>query len=257
MEFRNMSSSQQHISRFVIATILIGISFTAQSALIRVSQESAVGVGDFDTNVLGFIDSFVTTSSIVDFYGYGVGNVPSYQGGAPNEGPAAMSSTTQSFFVEASDGLHYVVVHDARLDGGIAGRARMGTTLTGGAGGTAGYSVQDDVSPDDSYLTSDSAGNRFFDTIHFWSPCCTDGFAVGDLSSSFLLYADFLAPPVDITGWQATGNSRPDIALDIGPRHTVRFDIASPVPVPAAVWLFGTALLGLVGFGKRKSRIAA
>jgi hypothetical protein len=24
------------------------------------------------------------------------------------------------------------------------------------------------------------------------------------------------------------------------------------VPVPAAVWLFGTALLGLIGFGKRR-----
>ena len=31
----------------------------------------------------------------------------------------------------------------------------------------------------------------------------------------------------------------------------------SPVPVPAAVWLFGTALIGLVGFGRRKTRIAA
>ncbi len=31
----------------------------------------------------------------------------------------------------------------------------------------------------------------------------------------------------------------------------------SAVPVPAAVWLFGTALAGLVGFGKRKARIAA
>jgi hypothetical protein len=31
----------------------------------------------------------------------------------------------------------------------------------------------------------------------------------------------------------------------------------SAVPVPAAVWLFGTALIGLVGFGKRKARIAA
>ena len=26
----------------------------------------------------------------------------------------------------------------------------------------------------------------------------------------------------------------------------------SPVPVPAAVWLFGTALIGLIGFGKRR-----
>jgi hypothetical protein len=26
----------------------------------------------------------------------------------------------------------------------------------------------------------------------------------------------------------------------------------NPVPIPAAVWLFGTALIGLVGFGKRR-----
>lgn len=29
------------------------------------------------------------------------------------------------------------------------------------------------------------------------------------------------------------------------------------VPIPAAIWLFGTALIGLVGFGKRKAGIAA
>jgi hypothetical protein len=33
--------------------------------------------------------------------------------------------------------------------------------------------------------------------------------------------------------------------------------LPSAVPVPAAVWLFGTALIGLVGFGKRKSKVAA
>ena len=27
----------------------------------------------------------------------------------------------------------------------------------------------------------------------------------------------------------------------------------SAVPVPAAIWLFGTAILGLVGFNRRKS----
>ena len=30
------------------------------------------------------------------------------------------------------------------------------------------------------------------------------------------------------------------------------FDNVNPVPVPAAIWLFGTALIGLVGFGKRR-----
>ena len=31
----------------------------------------------------------------------------------------------------------------------------------------------------------------------------------------------------------------------------------SPVPIPAALWLFGTALIGLVGFSKRKAGISA
>jgi hypothetical protein len=30
----------------------------------------------------------------------------------------------------------------------------------------------------------------------------------------------------------------------------------SAIPVPAAVWLFGTALIGMVGFSKRKSKVA-
>ncbi len=30
---------------------------------------------------------------------------------------------------------------------------------------------------------------------------------------------------------------------------------SSAVPVPAAIWLFGTALIGLVGYGKRKSKV--
>jgi hypothetical protein len=35
------------------------------------------------------------------------------------------------------------------------------------------------------------------------------------------------------------------------------YNAVPAVPVPAAIWLFGTALIGLVGFGKRKSRIAS
>jgi len=31
----------------------------------------------------------------------------------------------------------------------------------------------------------------------------------------------------------------------------------SAVPIPAAIWLFGTALIGLVGFGKRKASVSA
>ncbi len=33
----------------------------------------------------------------------------------------------------------------------------------------------------------------------------------------------------------------------------LEIDSVSAVPVPAAIWLFGTALVGLVGFSRRKS----
>ena len=54
-----------------------------------------------------------------------------------------------------------------------------------------------------------------------------------------IIYGEFFAFAVDsndITVWEATGA--------IG---------ASPVPIPAAVWLFGSGLLGLIGLGKRRS----
>jgi hypothetical protein len=38
---------------------------------------------------------------------------------------------------------------------------------------------------------------------------------------------------------------------------TLNVGSLNPVPIPAAIWLFGTVLIGLVGFSKRKSKVAA
>ncbi len=57
--------------------------------------------------------------------------------------------------------------------------------------------------------------------------------------------------PIDILGLPATYKN-----VSIAGLETYTY-ASFAVPVPAAVWLFGTALIGLVGFGKRKSRIAA
>ena len=38
---------------------------------------------------------------------------------------------------------------------------------------------------------------------------------------------------------------------------TVAAGTTSPVPVPGAVWLFGSAVAGMVGFGRRKASVAA
>ena len=47
---------------------LLLVSNDASAATIRVSQESAAGAGDFDANILGFIDPFSTPLTISDFY---------------------------------------------------------------------------------------------------------------------------------------------------------------------------------------------
>ena len=47
------------------------------------------------------------------------------------------------------------------------------------------------------------------------------------------------------------------IANDESTSHDFEGALVSAVPVPAAVWLFGTALIGLVGFSKRKSKLSA
>jgi len=44
-----------------------------------------------------------------------------------------------------------------------------------------------------------------------------------------------------------------DLGRSSGDRKTYAVWSVSPVPVPAAIWLFGTALIGLVGFNKRKA----
>ena len=45
------------------------------------------------------------------------------------------------------------------------------------------------------------------------------------------------------------GNAMADGAF---PTFNANFDFVAPVPVPAAVWLFGSGLLGLVGVARRK-----
>lgn len=91
--------------------ILISCSVSAmQAGVIAVSQESAPGVGDFDANPLGFIDSFSFAGSAADFYDYGGF---SYN----NVDPPATPNTLQYFFADTTDGLAFFQVVDAPGDG--------------------------------------------------------------------------------------------------------------------------------------------
>jgi hypothetical protein len=60
---------------------------------------------------------------------------------------------------------------------------------------------------------------------------------------------------VDISGFGLQfrrGGEFDDLIGIIGFADAVVFETAAVVPLPASVWLFGTALIGLVGFSKRR-----
>ena len=235
----------RNLIRLCALTSLLIVATASQAALIRVSQETGVGTGDFDANVLGTIESYSSGGlTIADYYKYGNPDVASYNG--PN--PLPVSSLTQSFFVEASDGLHLVVVHDNPNDGS-GGRTRMTTVLAGGAGGSGSFTVGDD--PGEGLAISDVGSDRIFDTRHGWAPCCTDGYAIGALSAGDVLFAEFDELPTGITDWQASGNTLGNISLVLNPGVRVRFDNIS-VPEPGSIALL---MLGLaaIGFSRRRA----
>ena len=68
------------------------------------------------------------------------------------------------------------------------------------------------------------------------------------------------------TGYAGDGNGIGSFSLSAGQILEIAYNNeefyvsameVSAVPVPAAIWLFGTALIGLVGFGKRKVGVSA
>jgi len=251
-----MQNRAHHGAIHLVATLMalmlgVGLAGNASAVTIRVSQESAPGAGDFDANVLGLIDSYDTALGIAGFYQYNVPNAASYNGEL-NGGPIPISSLTQGFFVNAADGLHYVVVHDNPNDGS-GGSTQMTTTLLGGAGGGTVFSVEDD--PAEGSAISDVAGDRVFDTFHNWLDCCTDGYAIGALVGDVTLYASFDALPTGISSWQSTGSTTANIAMVLTPGRRVRYDIS--VPEPGVLALLTVGLLTIAVAQRRRTTAAA
>jgi hypothetical protein len=217
-----------------LAFLALAAAPDAEATLIRVSQESGAGAGDFDANVLGFVNPFVTPLTAAGFYQYGTPNRASYNGEL-NGGPTPISSLTQLFLVDADDGLSLFVVHDNPNDGS-GGRTQTRWNLTGD---TAAQVQADD--PGEPVVVS--AGDTQFDSVKNWAPCCTDGYALGSLDGSWAMYGQFLATPIGITDWAVVDNDFTSIPLVLDEGRRVRLDAV--VPEPATLILLGVGLAGL------------
>ena len=225
------------LSLFVVLGGISVFVTDAEAISIRVSQESAAGAGDFDANVLGSITSFDTALSASAFYQYGAPNAASYNGEL-NGGPNPISSLTQLFLINGSDGLSLAVVHDNPNDG-TGGTTQTRWNLTGDTGA---FVVVDD--PGEGVAVS--AGNTQFDSNKNWIACCTDGYAIGSLDGNWAMFGQFLTTPTGITSWQATTASGGNIPLTLAPGRRVRLDTTASMPEPGTILLFGS---GLAGFG--------
>lgn len=205
---------------------------------IRVSQESAPGAGDFDVNVLGFVELFPTTSSVATQYAYDFPEGSSYNGLLL---PQVADRSNLAFIETADHGLTLFVFHDRSIpDDADGGRAEMSFTLTGDSDGAA-IVVQDDPPPDDpNDAYTGPAGTNSFTARWYWSPCCTDGLVLADLEESWKLIVAFTdvdtnasTPTIQgLTDWFVHSADGKKIELALQPDRRVRLDtVSGPCPL--------------------------
>ena len=171
----------------------------AGAARIRVAQESRPGAGDFDKNVLGFIDAyFEKEKAASDFYSYE--EIAQYSFGGPH--PRLRRDTSHLFFVRVKEGLSLFIVHDSPNDedGGIA---VMRLRVVGDPDGARVLVFDDPYSDWDSYIAKEG-GQKIF-TWHRWFPCCTDGLVLGTFEGSWKIFLEF--PAKDTLYGQPSGRN--------------------------------------------------
>ncbi len=210
---------------FVVLASLLTAS-PASAARIRVAQESRPGAGDFDRNILGYIDAYFEKEKTADeFYSYE--DVAEYSFNGPN--PRLQADTSHLFFVTTKEGLSLFIVHDKPNDpdGGLA---VMRLQVEGDPDGARILVFDDPYSDWDSFKAH--PGGRLFFTWHRWFSCCTDGLVLGSLEGGWKIFLEF--PPNDeVAGnttiyglkfWKAISPDGKHVSIKLEKGRRVRLD---------------------------------
>jgi hypothetical protein len=194
-------------------------SHTSQTSqrmlMIRVSQESSPGAGDFDSHILGFITAWNSNGGAADFYMYGKPG-PDYG----NSEPALKNNTCHVFFVNAADGLALIVVNNKSNDNQHSTNGNLDTRFDL-SGGTAKVLISDDAGE-----TKASDGGTVFISHQNWAASFTDGEVIGTLPVGFKLLGQFTSTPRrGIDGWEILSADGLVISLSMTPGQRVRLDV--------------------------------
>lgn len=235
----------------ICAVFLFYLISYSHAAVFYVAQESSAGAGDFDSNILGQIESFTASPAsltVAEFYDWyddaGGGATGGSYNGHKHGGPDPLSNLSQLFLVDTSEGLSLFVVHDLQWDGS-GGDADMQVDLTGGAADFLFYDDTHTEDPDDTYTT---VGGTLFSTTNDWGAGYTDGFVIGTIENNWTMFCQFTTGPTNIDGWQAVSSDSSTISFALEEGRRVRL---SPIPIPAAFWLLCSGLMGMVAFRNR------
>ncbi|MBD1892647.1 hypothetical protein [Coleofasciculus sp. FACHB-SPT9] len=229
----------------MLVAIALFVPFFAQrseaATMLKVSQESKPGLGDFDSNILGFVEAFSTNKTAANHYQYSKGYSSSFNN------PALSLTAKQShlFFVDAIDGLSLFIVHSkpGNLTGGAA---KMSFNLLGD---TAELKIVDDLGE----ATANSTGTLFISN-QGWGACCTDGLAIGSLDSNWEMLVQFTAPPRELNRWQVYSSSTlANISLSMQTGRRVKLNVA-PVSTPEPSSMTSLVFAGLALAVRRRTQ---
>jgi hypothetical protein len=171
----------------------------------------------------GGVQSVNTYSGLLEVVVSGVGN--------------SLGTATNDAFYGIDSGTHVCVTEGAPIDSSCS----LGPSYQLGVGFQGAPFSAYDVSDAENFIT-------FIDAVGYVSPGTLPSYDSANHAYHFIIDMSFL----NVSSSQVTFGVTDDFYNDNGGQYIIDIYQTQAVPLPPALWLFGTGLLGLVGVARGK-----